>query len=74
MANSIRTRGELTPQNAPALGARVVYEIPRTADLESLFILFNGSVTLTTGATSVITDGIMNLSPPWSCWLTPVVM
>lgn len=61
MPSSIRTRGELTPQNLPVLGARVVYDIPRTADLESIFILFSGSITLTTGATSIITDGILNL-------------
>jgi hypothetical protein len=61
MGDSIRTRTELTPQNQPALGTRVVYEIPRTADMECLNILFSGSLQLTTGATSLITDGVMNL-------------
>ena len=61
MGNSINTRGELTPQNQPVLGARVVYEIPRTADLNSLYILFTGTVTLGVAATSIITDGILNL-------------
>ena len=59
--DSIRTAGELTPQNAPVLGARVVYDIPRTADLEDIFILYSGNIQLTTGATSLITDGFLNL-------------
>lgn len=61
MPDSIRTAGELTPQNAPVLGARVVYEIPRTADLENILVYFYGSLTLTTGAAALITDGILNL-------------
>jgi len=61
MADSIRTESELTAQNAAILGAKVVFEIPRTADLEDIFVLFNGTITLTTGATSIITDGILNL-------------
>lgn len=61
MGESIRTRTELTPQNQPALGAKVIYDIPRTADLESLFVLFTGSITLSTGATSIIKDGILEL-------------
>ena len=59
--DSIRVGGELTPQNQPALGARVVYDIPRTADLEDIFILYSGNIQLTTGATSLITDGVLNL-------------
>jgi hypothetical protein len=61
MADSIRTANELTPQNQPSLGAKVVYDIPRTADLESIFVLFNGSITLSTAATSIIKDGILEL-------------
>lgn len=61
MADSIRTVGELSPQNAPALGARVVYDIPRTADIESIFVLLGSSVSLSTGASGLITDGILNL-------------
>lgn len=61
MSDSIRIRSELTAQSAAVLGSRVVFDIPRTADLEDIFILFNGSITLTTGATAVITDGILNL-------------
>ena len=59
--DSIRTAAELSSINAPALGQRVVYEIPRTADLEKIEISFTGSLTLTTGATALITDGILNL-------------
>ncbi len=61
MANSIRTRSELSAQSAPALGAVVTYEIPRTSDLESLLIQFSGSIQLTTGAAALITDGVCNL-------------
>ena len=61
MGNSIRTRGELTPQNLPALGSRVVYEIPRTSDLESIFILLSGSFQLTVGSPGLITDGVLNV-------------
>lgn len=61
MPSSIRTRGELTPQNLPVLGARVVYDIPRTADLESIFVLFSGSITLSVAAAALVTDGILNL-------------
>lgn len=61
MGDSIRTQSELTSQNAPALGQRVVFDIPRTADLEEIKVLFSGSLQLTTGATALITDGVLNL-------------
>ena len=61
MAESIRTTNELTPQNQPTLGARVVFDIPRTADLENIFVLFTGTVNITTAATALIRDGIMEL-------------
>jgi len=61
MGDSIRTSSELTPQNLPALGARVVYEIPRTSDLEQISVLFTGSFELTTAANALITDGVLNI-------------
>ena len=61
MGDSIRTAAELSSINAPALGQRVVYEIPRTADLEKIEISLTGSLTLTTAATGLITDGLLNV-------------
>lgn len=58
---SIRTNNSLSAQNAPVLGARVVYDIPRTADLEAINITYSGNIQLTTGATALITDGVANL-------------
>lgn len=61
MPDSLRTTNELTPQNAPVLNGRCVFDIPRTADLEKVNVLFTGSLTLTTAAAGLITDGILNL-------------
>jgi len=61
MSDSLRTAQILSAQNAPALGASVVYDIPRTADLEALHIALTGTIQLTTGATAIITDGICNI-------------
>lgn len=58
---SLRTASELVSLNLPALGQKVVFDIPITADLESLDINFYGTFTLGAGATSVITDGMLNL-------------
>lgn len=61
MGRSIRSSGELTPQNTAALGVRQLFNIPRTGDLESLMIALSGSVTLSTAATSLLSDGIANI-------------
>lgn len=61
MGDSIRTTGELTSQNAPVLGGRCVFDIPRTSDLEQINVLFTGSLQLTVGSAGLITDGILNL-------------
>lgn len=61
MPQSIRKHGEMPLQNSPGLGVRVTCDIPLTADLESLELLLSGTVTLSTGASALVTDGIANI-------------
>lgn len=61
MAKSIRKQQELPAQQAAALGQKVIFDIPLTADLERLTIALSGSVTLTTGAANLLKDGICEI-------------
>ena len=62
MPGSIRKFTEMPLQNAPALGVRVICDIPTTSDLENLLLLVSGTVTLTTAAAALTNiDGILNL-------------
>lgn len=61
MPDSIRTKAALSGNAVPVLGKKVRFNIPRTADLEKLLIIFSGTITNSVAATSLITDGILNL-------------
>lgn len=61
MGQSIRKFTELPLQNQPALGQRVIVDIPTTADLESLLIMLSGTVTLTGAASNLLSDGVANI-------------
>jgi hypothetical protein len=61
MAQSIRTQTSFPLQNQPVQNSRVICDIPLTADLENLLLTLYGSVTLSTGATALLADGILNL-------------
>jgi hypothetical protein len=50
MGSTIRKHTEMPLQQVPALGARVICDIPLTSDLENVLIALSG--TLTTGATA----------------------
>lgn len=54
---------ELVPQQMPALGNTPVYDIPIKADLNRITMSLTGSVTLSTGATGLLGDGICELIP-----------
>jgi hypothetical protein len=61
MGTSVRKFTELPLQNQPALGQRVICDIPTTSDLENVLVIVSGVVTLTTGAALYNADGILNL-------------
>lgn len=62
MGSSIRKFTEMPLQNAPTLGARVICDIPLTADLERVGILLSGIVTIGVAAsTGLVSDGIPNI-------------
>lgn len=61
MPDSIRTKSALSANTVPVLGKKVRFNIPRTADLEKLLVIFSGTITNSVAATSLITDGILNL-------------
>ena len=61
MGDSIRKFTELPLQNQPALGVRVICDIPPTSDLENIFIDLTGTVQLTTGSSGLLSDGIPNV-------------
>jgi len=61
MGDSIAKYGEIALQNTPGLGIPVVVEIPLTADLETILIKLDGSVTISGAPSALITDGIANL-------------
>lgn len=61
MAKSHRNQQVLASQQTPALGTKVVYDIPLTADLSRIVLALDGSVTLSTAATGLLKDGICEL-------------
>ena len=61
MGQSIRKFTETPQQNQPLLGARVIFDIPPTSDLDNILIQLSGVVTLSAGSTGLITDGIANI-------------
>lgn len=61
MGQSIRTQSAFPLQSTPAVNTRVICDIPLTADLENLLVTLDGSVTLSTAATALLADGILNL-------------
>lgn len=58
---SINKNTELPAQNVPTLGKSQIFDFSLTADLSSLLLALSGSVTLSTGASALVTDGIANL-------------
>lgn len=61
MGKSVRTQQELSGNIAAALGAKIVYDIPLTADLENILISLSGGVTLADAATALKRDGIAEI-------------